>query len=423
MGAVVDGDRRPTGRPPRQAASARSRSVPAATRRAEGIAPFASSSRKTAASRINCRSRACSVRSTPAAASAGSSPLLWPATASGRSPSRVSTWKIAHWDESTAVTAVSVAQSASGTGPGAAEEVLARGHLLARFAGDPVGRVEHGAELGEVRAEVGQHARILRAFAGEEERERSLPGPGAPPRSRARGHRGPGRQEGSRSRGSIASRCADQLGLRSGHDAQPGRPCRPGSPVLSVKARSLSEWRRPAVRAVAQPSHTVGEARAIVGRQEEGLACPSPGCAPGVTPSAEAACSSRTAWALIPAKPKALTPGAAGIAGSPWIQGRAAGRAAPGRCRRAAGRAVRTAGRREEPMVQRQGRLDQAGHARRRAWRGRSGKRRRPARESRASAAGRRDAARRSSARSAAGTPSPCPSMSPTVAGSIPEAR
>ena len=119
---------------------------------------------------------------TPAAARAGSSPLLWPATASGRRPSLVSTWKMAHWDESTAVTAVSVAQSASGRGScGAAEEVMARGHLLAGFAGDPVGRVEHGTKLGEVRAEIGQHAGILGAFAREEKRERPLPAQGLLP--------------------------------------------------------------------------------------------------------------------------------------------------------------------------------------------------------------------------------------------------
>ncbi len=47
--------------------------------------------------------------------------------------------------------------------------------------------------------------------------------------------------------------------------------------------------------------------------------------APGASPSAEGVCSSSTACALIPAKPKAFTPARRGERGSPWIQGRAAG--------------------------------------------------------------------------------------------------
>ena len=100
MRAIVDGDRRPNRPAPRHAASTRARSVPAATRRAAGMAParFEPAEDRRRA-RTSCRSRALSVRMTPAAARAGSSPLLWPATASGCRPSRDSTWNMAHWDD------------------------------------------------------------------------------------------------------------------------------------------------------------------------------------------------------------------------------------------------------------------------------------------------------------------------------------
>ena len=163
----------------------------------------------------------------PAAARACSSPLLWPATASGCRPSRVSTWKRAHWDESTAVTAVSVAQSASDDGSAGAEEMPARRNLLPRFEGDPIGRVEHRAELGEVRAEVGEHPRILRALAGEEERQSPPPHRAVPPRSRARGRRGPA---GRRDRGASARsrRCRISSSCEAATMPSRDRPARPG---------------------------------------------------------------------------------------------------------------------------------------------------------------------------------------------------
>ena len=48
---------------------------------------------------------------------------------------------------------------------------MAWSHLLARFSGDTVCGVEHNTKLGEVRAKIGQHARVLGAFAREEKRE------------------------------------------------------------------------------------------------------------------------------------------------------------------------------------------------------------------------------------------------------------
>ena len=59
--------------------------------------------------------------------------------------------------------------------------MMARGHLLARFACDSVGRVKHRAQLGEVRAKIGQHAWILRTFPREEKRQSPLPAQGLLP--------------------------------------------------------------------------------------------------------------------------------------------------------------------------------------------------------------------------------------------------
>ena len=84
----------------------------------------------------------------------------------------------------------------------------------------------------------------------------------------------------------------------------------------------MSDLWRPLVDLVAELPDAVGEPGAVRGGQEEGLSCPSPAWRRGVIPSAEAVCSSSTAWALIPAKPNALTPARLGVAASPWIQGR-----------------------------------------------------------------------------------------------------
>ena len=73
----------------RQIASTRSRSAATATRRASGRSPDDSKPRKIAPSRPSFCSSTRSAGKTPAAARASSSPLLWPTTASGRSPSRV----------------------------------------------------------------------------------------------------------------------------------------------------------------------------------------------------------------------------------------------------------------------------------------------------------------------------------------------
>ena len=52
------------------------------------------------------------------------------------------------------------------------------------------------------------------------------------------------------------------------------RPAAARDSVLSVNARSLSEWRGPGLQSVAQPSDTVSQADPIVGRQQKGLRIP-----------------------------------------------------------------------------------------------------------------------------------------------------
>ena len=76
---------------------------------------------------------------------------------------------MAHWAFKTTFTAVAGDHSFSSRCLGSREEVLAGGNLVADVAGDAVGRVEEPAHDGEVDAEVGHHAGILRALAGEEE--------------------------------------------------------------------------------------------------------------------------------------------------------------------------------------------------------------------------------------------------------------
>ena len=84
-------------------------------------------------------------------------------------------------------------------------------------------------------------------------------------------------------------------------------------------------------------------------------------------PSAEGVCSSSTAWALIPAKPNALTPARRGASSSAWIQGRATGfKANALRGAASSGCVVRVQGRRQDAVIKRQRRLDQSGHAGRR---------------------------------------------------------
>ena len=170
---------------------------------------------------------------------------------------------------------------------------MARGHLLAGFAGDPVSRVEHGTKLGEVRAEIGQHAGILGAFAREEKRERPLPAqgllpvvePAGIPDLPARGFSKPGLD---------CSQVRGQLVMRSGHDAQPSPPCRSRGSRIEREREVLERMASPTAQSVAQPSYKVSEADPIFGRQQKGLGIPLQE-RPGVIPSAEAACSSSTA--------------------------------------------------------------------------------------------------------------------------------
>src|SRR5271157_883731 len=150
---------------------------------------------------------------------------------------------------------------------------MARGHLLAGFAGDPVRSVEHGTKLGEVRAEIGQHAGILGAFAREEKRERPLPAqgllpvvePAGIPDLPARGLSEPGLD---------CSQVRGQLVMRSGYDAQPSPPCRSRGSRIEREREVLERMASPAVQSVAQPTYKVSEAGPIVGRQEKGLRVP-----------------------------------------------------------------------------------------------------------------------------------------------------
>ncbi len=87
--------------------------------------------------------------------------------------------------------------------------------------------------------------------------------------------------------------------------------------------------------------------------------------APGESPSAEGVCSSRTACALMPAKPKAFTPARRGESGSAWIHGREARvqlERAIGAVEQGVG-LLGVQGRRKDAMEEREGGLDQPGDA------------------------------------------------------------
>ena len=234
--AVVDGDvdraALPRGTPPRPAPVGARRDQPG---RGDGAVRF--EPRKTAASSASCRSRARSVRMTPAAARAGSSPLLWPGD--GVRPEAQPGQDLEHpplRGEHGGHRRVRRPERLR-AGPRGPKRCRLGGTASPDSEGDPVGRVEHRAELGEMRAEVGEHPRILRAFAGEEECEAIPPRRAARPGSRCPGHRGSDRHEGSRSRGSTASRC------RTSSSAEPAtRPSR--GPALAACRRTRSACRR-----------------------------------------------------------------------------------------------------------------------------------------------------------------------------------
>ena len=159
-----------------------------------------------------------------------------------------------------------------GGGPvGLAEQELARPGRRARRPGDPVRRIEEGPDLGEVRAEVGEHPGILRPLAREQEGEpgrlarlalAKISPPGVPDRPAGRifqlrqGRDQPARQV---------------LGSPGDQAEPPGAGDRPG---VERERQVLPVRRRPAFEPGQDRSNPRDQARAIGGGEQDGLGLP-----------------------------------------------------------------------------------------------------------------------------------------------------
>ena len=204
----------------------------------------------------------------------------------------------------------------------AAEERPARDVPVPLLASDAVRVVEPRADLGEVPAEVGKHARVLCPLAREHERERPRPAQRLIPEIVA---------------SPVADRPARRVRQLLDHPAEPlaqvvGRfhhqaeaATAGGGSVFRVNARSLSGTCRFG-SCSSQSSKACARAisAARSGAASSNASLSHRGWQPGNTRLAESACSSRTAWALMPAKPNALTAARLGSSRPPGVHGRAA---------------------------------------------------------------------------------------------------
>ena len=244
---------------------------------------------------------------------------------------------------------------------GGREEMPARRNLLPRLEGDPIGRVEHRTELGEVRAEVGEHPRILRALAGEEERqtphrtERFLPEvePAGVAHLPAGGIAEPWLDR---------AEPLDQFFIRTRHDAQPGPSRQTGVIRIEGEGQVLQARDVPPLQTVAELSDAIGQRGPVGGSQQEGLAVPVQHCA-GRHPVSRRGMLSQNRVAVDPGEAERVDPGAARRPGIALDPGAGRGDQLEAAALQEGVGPIRVPGRRQHPMMQRQGRLDQPRHA------------------------------------------------------------
>ena len=192
---------------------------------------------------------------------------------------------MAHWAFRTTFTAVAGDHSFSSRSSGAREEVLARGNLVADVAGDAVGGVEEPADDGKVDAEVGHHAGILRALAGEEEGQ--APGAGLierlVPEIDAAGVADRSGRPGRSIFDEHGGETVGELGERRGDDSQAGcAALRASSTLFSGVGDVLERDAAGPLEPVEQLTDALDQAGAIRGGEQDGFGIPGSQCAWGI---------------------------------------------------------------------------------------------------------------------------------------------
>ena len=185
----------------------------------------------------------------------------------------------AHCDERTTLTAVSDVPEPRSSSSVASPKSSSLGQVLwPRSQRDPVGRVETRADLGEVRAEVGEHPRVLRPLAREEEREPPRSRRAARPRNTSPSRRGSTGRPGRRAGRSSGPQPVAQVGGRLDDQADAERERRLArvervGQVLERDARVLAR-----VEPVEQRLGQLDPARAVGARRGGSPRSPSRAC-------------------------------------------------------------------------------------------------------------------------------------------------